>query len=285
MDKSKKDMFMNQKTICLSEKDPLSLSGMTGSKICKAMLEKQILKGFQCCKCADETEGEFTSTFEGSSLNESIPEKVYDANEVSRNSPVHSQSFLESGIKVTDRDLNSSTATHVNHRPVYHGDFNGVTSTVDCSGDDKVNLKNKNSVKTTEASTLDIIQHDTIEERVDVEKNLSHFPLLSTSVNNVIQSDDLQQPHDVVLRSPDEILDSYEVSHDNIHIDNRNIDGFSNDCDLQDHENRLDTNQMCLKPVYNYGKSSEGFRSCVNIVETKSNVKDAGHIDYCKVKS
>ena len=143
-------------------------------------------------------------------------------------------------------------------------------------GDDKVNLKNKNSVQTTEASTLDIIKRDTIEERVDVEKNKNK--------NNVIQSDDLQQPHDV-LRSPDEILDSYEVSHDNIHVNNRNIDGFSNDCDLQDHENRLDTNQMCLKPVYNYGKSSEGFRSCVNIVETESNVKDAGHIDYCKVKS
>ncbi|CAB3987494.1 Hypothetical predicted protein [Paramuricea clavata] len=131
-----------------SEKDPLSSSGNSGPKLCKAMLEDLILKGFRCCKCIDETDGELEngSSF-GNSIEEVMEDKckpkngfIYSTDDVryndleegrevrSRNSEhsgnsehsrTNSQNSIletESGIEVTGSDFHSSAATHFDQR-------------------------------------------------------------------------------------------------------------------------------------------------------------------------
>ena len=132
-----------------SEKDPFSSSSNSGPKLCKAMLEDLILKGFKCCKCIDETDGEFDngSSFENSSDGEGVQESckarngfIYSTDGIrynaeteenrevdahSRNNSLHSRNLEhvrnnfqnsslepESGIEVTGSDFHSSAATH-----------------------------------------------------------------------------------------------------------------------------------------------------------------------------
>ena len=132
-----------------SEKDPLSSSSKSGPKLCKEMLEDLILKGFKCCKCMDETDGELEN---GSSLDDSTNSMenkfkpvngfIYstddlhnDTVEKGREIDVHSRNSshstnskhsrtnsrnstleTESGIEVTGSDFHSSVATHFDQR-------------------------------------------------------------------------------------------------------------------------------------------------------------------------
>ena len=129
-----------------SEKDPFSSSGDSAPRLCKAMLEDLLLKGFTCCKCIDETDGELEN---GSSCDNSIAsecveksskpkngfiyptEDIEQAREMgahsrnsshsrnsenSRNNSRNSTVGPESGIEVTGSDFHSSAATHIDQR-------------------------------------------------------------------------------------------------------------------------------------------------------------------------
>ncbi|XP_028415224.1 uncharacterized protein LOC114538272 [Dendronephthya gigantea] len=125
-----------------SEKDPLHSSDNSSSKLCKAMLEDLLLKGFRCCKCIEETDGELEegSSFGDESVSECKENKRSQENalipstedrncnnieeaieECSRNSADSSQPQLsqnsvveaESGIEVTGSDFHSSAATNL----------------------------------------------------------------------------------------------------------------------------------------------------------------------------
>lgn len=129
-----------------SEKDPFSSSGDSAPRLCKAMLEDLLLKGFKCCKCIDETDGELEN---GSSCDNSIAsecveksskpkngfiyptEDIEQAREMgthsrnsshsrnsenSRNDSRNSTVGPESGIEVTGSDFHSSAATHIDQR-------------------------------------------------------------------------------------------------------------------------------------------------------------------------
>ena len=130
-----------------SEKDPLSSSSNSGTKLCKAMLEDLILKGFRCCKCIDETDGEFddmSSCDKGSDgvymqdtckpkngfiysthgvhYSDTEESKQVDANSRNSESSEHLRNNsrnsleVESGIEVSESDFHSSAATHFDQR-------------------------------------------------------------------------------------------------------------------------------------------------------------------------
>ena len=130
-----------------SEKDPLSSSSNSGTKLCKAMLEDLILKGFRCCKCIDETDGEFDDmsscekssdhvymqdtcqpkngfiySTDGVHYNDTKESKEVDANSRNSESSEHSRNNCrnsleaESGIEVSESDFHNSAATHFDQR-------------------------------------------------------------------------------------------------------------------------------------------------------------------------
>ena len=136
-----------------SEKDPFSSSGNSGPRLCKAMLEDLLLKGFKCCKCVDETDGELEN---GSSCDSSVASEcieksakpkngfIYTTDDVlcndieqGREMRTHSRNSLhsrnsensrndstlgpESGIEVTGSDFQSSAATHIDQRGISFG--------------------------------------------------------------------------------------------------------------------------------------------------------------------
>ena len=138
-----------QVDLTLSEKDPLCSLDNSSSKLCKGMLEDLLLKGFKCCKCIDETDGELEdgSSFDDESVSECEEDMIKQDNclmhstedrncndieeakeEPSRNSPdsSHFQPSVgnswnsavdaESGIEVTGSDFHSSAATNLDHQ-------------------------------------------------------------------------------------------------------------------------------------------------------------------------
>ena len=125
-----------------SERDPFSSSsGSSGPILCKVMLEDLLLRGFKCCKCIEETDGEFENGSSSGNVEECVEDKsknnrdsipdIEEGTELgthsrkssrsrtpqrSRNYSRNSTLETESGIEVTGSDFQSSAATHFDQR-------------------------------------------------------------------------------------------------------------------------------------------------------------------------